>query len=547
MRACEHCGLVTNLQAGRKVILFGWIKRLRKHPNVTFLQLLSKNGESQIVCCHKFSSILKVLTGMKVGCCLRVCGVVRCSTSKAGEGEMLCYEAKILAESRTLPTTGNFASEEMRLRFRFLELRTGRVKDNLLLRHKANSFFHRYFSSRDFTNVDTPLLTKSTLEGAQEYLVPVRQWPGKSFVLPQSPQLFKQLLMIGGFGKYYQIARCFRDENLRADRQPEFTQIDCEVSFQEGESVMTMFGELVNSFLTEMLSIPLLAPFGLESYCRSAYRFGSDKPDLRIVLGISEVATDRSKASIIRVRHLSLTSEPRSPRLRNPFKRRGHRVGSQILTIAEPSNLVGSKGLGSSPGSQLWALVSECKTKRGDNLFLILRQAATGGNVLGGLLRTVGQSAQSKSRGHFRPGWKVLWLTRFPLFRFSRSEGRMLSHHHPFVKPTDPQVFAESPYQCESESYDIILNGQEVGGGSSRISDPQTQCAVLNLLGTKPNGKTRSDFFLGALECGAPPHAGIALGLDRLLMLVTSSPSIRDVIAFPKTQRTNCPLTDAPA
>jgi aspartyl-tRNA synthetase len=532
-----------NSLVGKKVVMVGWAQKIRRHQSTTFVELKSSIGSSQIVCHHDLSSVYQVLLKTRIGYCLRVCGLTQRAASKQQpkrEGfEVLCYEIRILNESCILPFVSSFTSEELRLKFRFLDLRGGRTKDNLVLRHKTASLVHHFFGSEGFVQVDTPLLTKSTLEGAKEYSVPVRQSPTKFFTLPQSPQLFKQLLMVGGITKYYQIAKCFRDEDLRSDRQPEFSQIDCEVSFWRAGETIGLVNRLISFLFSNIFNVRFLTAFPTGPYSVTLKQYGSDKPDLRIGLVIVTLRSPQIKASFIMGRHLNQNLKLR-------FKKAFEFLPTVIM-LSDRTNLESSNIIKESfPQPRIQNFILDFNLKRGDSLFLIVGQNIWAVSVLNKMIKGTGPSRFGKSRGYFRPGWKVLWVVEFPLFRFSQQDNRIVPDHHPFVRPSNLFDFDNSPLQSRSESYDIILNGQELGGGSVRIDGSPLQSAVLALLGTSPKQLERVSFFLRALSFGAPPHAGIALGLDRFLMLITSSPSLRDVVAFPKTQRTNCLLSNAP-
>lgn len=541
----EHCGLVTNVTIGEKVILFGWVHRIRRHPNVTFIELRGREGATQVIFHRKYKTIIKILNSVREGCCLRVSGLIQHCNLRSRDVEVLCYEAKFLSESEVLPFHNGKTSEETRLKLRFLDIRSTRLKDNLLLRHRTCAFLNRYLSCRDFINIETPVLAKGTLEGAKEYSVPVRQHPGKSFSLPQSPQIFKQLLMIGGIERYYQLAKCFRDEDLRADRQPEFSQVDCEVSFLKGNDIMTTTSALVGSLLSEINNTPCHSIFPTLTYSSIVKDFGNDKPDLRIILGITRTISNLTGVVVLRVCHCHI-SNIRSQRFLGSVKDNRNSTINWAKVIDEFTNLECNDTLRGPVRSELGCLLLKHTAESEVTLFFTLDFNTKGSNVLGELIKVIGSSVVGRSRGLFRPGWRLIWLVRFPLFKFSRSETKLASFHHLFANPDDSFHFIRSPLQCKSESYDIIFNGYEVGGGSVRINNPRLQNIVMSLLSISHLERQKMEFFLNALKYGAPSHGGIALGLDRLLMIVSFSDSLRDVIAFPKTQRASCSLMGTP-
>ena len=483
----------------------------------------------------------------------------------SGRVEVLGLELEILNAAEPIPfqLDEDDVGEDVRLRYRYLDLRRPQMQHRIRLRARITRELRRILDAQGFVDIETPMLTRSTPEGARDYLVPSRTHPGSFFALPQSPQLFKQLLMIAGMDRYYQIVKCFRDEDLRADRQPEFTQLDMETSFLDEAGVMEIAEGLIRELFAQVLEVALPNPFPRMTYAEAMHRFGSDKPDLRIPLELVDV-TDLMREVEFKVFSAPANDpEGRVALLRLPgggalsrkeiddYTAFVARYGARGLAWIKVNDLhAGRPGLQSPilkflPDTVIVDLLDRSQAQTGDILFFGADKARVVNESLGALRVRLGHD-----RGLVERGWRPLWVVDFPMFEFDDKEGRWVSLHHPFTAPrvAAPEALAERPGEVLSRAYDMVLNGSEIGGGSVRIHDPAMQRAVFELLGIgAEEAREKFGFLLDALRYGAPPHAGIAFGLDRLVMLMTGSVSIRDIIAFPKTQTAACPLTHAPA
>ncbi|HEY8508338.1 MAG TPA: aspartate--tRNA ligase, partial [Steroidobacteraceae bacterium] len=524
----------------------------------------------QVVCDPDTPDVFREAERLRNEFVVRVKGLVRARPAgtvnpnlASGRVELLAKELELLNRSEPLPfQLDEQVSEEVRLRYRYLDLRRPVMNQRLRLRHKLTRAMRSYLDEHGFVDLETPVLTKATPEGARDYLVPSRTHPGKFFALPQSPQIFKQLLMISGFDRYYQIARCFRDEDLRADRQPEFTQLDIETSFLTRDGLMGLMEGLMRHCFREVINVELPDPFPRMTYAEAIRRFGSDKPDLRIALELVDVA-DLVKGCEFKV-FAGPANDPkgRVAALRVPGG--GAMPRSQIDEYTAYVGRYGAKGLAyvkvnerargreglQSPiikflsDEAVQGILERTGAVDGDVIFFGADKANVVNDSLGALRLKVGQDLKM-----VEPGWRILWVTDFPMFEWNPDEKRWEAMHHPFTSPTvdDPAALRANPEAALAKAYDMVLNGSEIGGGSMRIYRQDMQSAVFELLGISPeDAQKKFGFLLDALKLGAPPHGGIAFGVDRLAMLMSGADSIREVIAFPKTQTAACPLTDAP-
>lgn len=573
----HYAGSVCAEQLGQTVSLCGWVHRRRDHGGVIFVDLRDREGLAQVVCDPDRPDMFKVAETLRNEFCVQVTGLVRKRPEgtintglKSGEIEVLCHEIKVLNPSVTPPfqLDDDNLSETTRLTHRVLDLRRPMMQKNLMLRYRVAMEARRYLDAQGFVDIETPMLTKSTPEGARDYLVPSRVNAGEFFALPQSPQLFKQLLMVSGFDRYYQITKCFRDEDLRADRQPEFTQIDCEASFLSEQEIRDLFEQMIRHIFDTTMSIQLDNPFPVMTFSDAMARFGSDKPDLRVLLEFTEI-TDVMKTVDFKV-----FSDPAN----NPKGRvAGLRIpGGAVISRGEIDaytefvKIYGAKGLAwikvnertkgrdglQSPivknlhDDAIAAILDRSGAQDGDLIFFGADTAKIVNDALGALRIKVGHSEFARQNGLFKAGWKPLWVVDFPMFEHDEENDRWVAVHHPFTAPKDGhEDFMESdPGRCVAKAYDMVLNGWELGGGSVRIHREDVQSKVFRALKIGPEeAKAKFGFLLDALQYGAPPHGGLAFGLDRIVTLMSGAESIRDVIAFPKTQRAQCLLTQAPS
>jgi aspartyl-tRNA synthetase len=566
----HYCGQVNEQLLGQDVTVAGWVHRRRDHGGVIFVDLRDREGLLQIVFDPDASEVFKEAERLRHEFVVRVTGKVRARPAgtvnanlASGRIEVLAREIEVLNRSEPLPfQLDEQVGEEVRLRFRYLDLRREVMSQRLRLRHRLTRSMRAYLDGNGFIDVETPMLTKATPEGARDYLVPSRTHPGKFFALPQSPQIFKQLLMIAGFDRYYQIVRCFRDEDLRADRQPEFTQLDIETSFLSQDDIMGLMEGLVRHFFQEVLETALPTPFPRMTYAEAIRRYGSDKPDLRNPLELVDVAdlvkdcdfkvfAGPAKDPQGRVAALRVPGGGTMPRSRidecTAFVARYGAKGLAYIKVNEKA--LGRDGLQSPiikflSDAALTGILERTHAVDGDLVFFGADSAKVVSDALGALRLKIGQELKLALSG-----WQPLWVVDFPMFEWDPDAKRWVAMHHPFTAPKgdDPAALRADPGGALAKAYDMVLNGSEIGGGSVRIHRQDMQSTVFDLLGiATEEAQQKFGFLLDALKYGAPPHGGIAFGLDRLAMLMTGSDSIREVIAFPKTQTAADPMTDAP-
>ena len=572
----HYCGLVTEALTGQTVTLCGWVNRRRDHGGVIFVDLRDREGYVQVVCDPDRPEMFKIAEDLRNEFCVQITGLVRARPEgttndnlKSGKIEVLCHELKVLNASVTPPfqLDDDNLSETTRLTHRVLDLRRPYMQNNLMLRYRVAMEARKFLDEHGFIDIETPMLTKSTPEGARDYLVPSRVHDGHFFALPQSPQLFKQLLMVAGFDRYYHITKCFRDEDLRADRQPEFTQIDIETSFLTEQEIRDLFQRMITHVFQKALGVDL-GEFPVMPFAEAMHRFGSDKPDLRVKLEFTELTDVMADVDFKVFSGPATTPGGRVVALRVPGG--GEMSRGEIDGYTEFVKIYGAKGLAwikvndvakgrdglQSPivknlhDAAIAEILKRSGAANGDILFFGADKAKVVNDAIGALRLKIGHGEFAKKTGLFEDRWAPLWVVDFPMFEFDEDENRWNAMHHPFTSPKDghEDYMDSDPGKCMAKAYDMVLNGWELGGGSVRIHRAEVQSKVFSALKIGPEeAQAKFGFLLDALQYGAPPHGGLAFGLDRLVTLMTKAESIRDVIAFPKTQRAQCLLTQAPS
>ena len=567
----HYCGEVTESLLEQEVVLCGWVNRRRDHGGVIFIDLRDREGLVQVVFDPDRAAVFVTAERVRNEYVLKVKGRVRLRPAgttndqlATGKIEVLGLELEVLNAAETPPfqLDEDDVNEDIRLRYRYIDLRRDEMQSRLRMRSQVTRMMRNYLDEQGFLDIETPMLTRATPEGARDYLVPSRTHPGSFFALPQSPQLFKQLLMMSGMDRYYQIVRCFRDEDLRADRQPEFTQLDIETSFLDENAVMQITETMMRDIFKAVLKVDLVKPFPQMTYAEAMLRYGSDKPDLRIALELVDLGDEMKNVEFKVFSGPANDPEGRIVVLRVPggadisrkeidgYTEYAGRYGAKGLAWIKVNDVAaGREGLQSPiikflPDDVLDAIIKKTGTQTGDILFFGAGDARIVNESIGALRIKVGHD-----RGLVNEGWAPLWVVDFPMFE-KDSKGNWTSLHHPFTAPSvdNAAELKTDPGKLLSRAYDMVLNGTELGGGSVRIHKTDMQQAVFELLGISPEeADNKFGFLLTALKYGCPPHAGIAFGLDRLVMLMSGATSIRDVMAFPKTQSAACPLTSAPA
>jgi len=569
----HYCGHVNESLADQRVEVCGWVHRRRDHGGVIFVDMRDREGIVQVVFDPAAPEIFAVAERIRSEFVLRVKGRVRPRPTgtenpnlPTGRVEIICEELEILNRAEALPFQVEDEAElneEVRLRYRYLDLRRPLMQRRLMMRAHATRVLRRFLDDRGFLDIETPMLTKSTPEGARDYLVPSRTHPGEFFALPQSPQLFKQILMMSGMDRYYQIVRCFRDEDLRADRQPEFTQLDMEMSFIDEDQIMVLMEDMIRELFAQVLEVPLHSPFPRMTYAESMHRYGVDRPDLRIPLELVELKDVMGSVDFKVFSAPALDPHGRVVALRLPaggeltrkeideYTAYVARYGAKGLAYIKVNDIhAGRDGMQSPivkflPDGVIAAILERTGAQNGDLIFFGADKAKVVNESMGALRVKIGHD-----RGLVERGWRPVWVIDFPMFEWDAKENRWMALHHPFTAPqvSNPEDVAADPGNCISRAYDMVLNGTEIGGGSIRIHRPEMQQAVFRLLGIgDEEAKEKFGFLLEALSLGCPPHGGLAFGLDRLVMLMSGASSIRDVMAFPKTQSATCLLTSAPS
>ena len=576
MRTC-YTGQVCRDHLGQTVTLFGWVHRRRDHGGVIFIDLRDRAGLAQIVFDPDNAEGFATAERLRNEFCIRITGLVRerpagttNSDLASGEVEILCREVEILNPSVTPPfqLDDENLSETTRLTHRVLDLRRGQMQRNMMLRYRVSIEVRKFLDQLGFIDIETPMLTKSTPEGARDYLVPSRVNAGEFFALPQSPQLFKQMLMVSGFDRYYQITKCFRDEDLRADRQPEFTQIDCETSFLNETEIRAIFEEMIRHVFKAVQNVDLAATFPIMPYSEAMRLYGSDKPDLRVKLEFTDLTDVMQDVDFKVFAQAATTEGSRVVALRVPGG--GAISRSEIDNYTKFVAIYGAKGLAwikvndiaaGRDGLQspivknihdvaLAEMVKRTGAQNGDLIFFGADRTKVVNDAIGALRVKIGHSEFGKANGLFENVWKPLWVVDFPMFEYDEEADRYVAAHHPFTSPKDghEDLLTIDPSKAIAKAYDMVLNGWEIGGGSVRIHREEVQSKVFRALKIDAEeAQLKFGFLLDALQYGAPPHGGIAFGLDRIVTMMTGAESIRDVIAFPKTQRAQCLLTQAPS
>ena len=568
----HYCGHLNSSLIGREVTLCGWVHRRRDHGGVIFLDLRDRYGIAQIVFDPEHPVPFAIADSVRNEYVLQITGTIRHRPEgtvnpelATGEIEVLAQHIEVLNKAKTPPfqLDEENVADDTRLRFRYIDLRRPEMQYNLKLRARAAKLLRSFLDERGFLEIETPMLTKATPEGARDYLVPSRTHPGAFFALPQSPQLFKQILMMSGMDRYYQIVRCFRDEDLRADRQPEFTQIDIETSFMEEKGIMAIMEEMIIRLFKETIAVDLPSPFPRMTYAEAVHRFGTDRPDLRNPLEFTEVSDLMKNVEFKVFSGPANLPDGRVAALRVPSGGKLTRkeiddytawvanFGAKGLAYIKVNDAaMGREGLQSPilkflADAVITTLLERTGARSEDLIFFGADRKKVVNDALGALRNRI--AADMKL---LNSPWQPLWVVDFPMFEYNDEEKRWDALHHPFTAPQvrEPAELEADPGRCLSRAYDLVLNGIEMGGGSIRIHRPDMQRAVLRLLGMNDEeAEEKFGFLIQALDYGCPPHGGIAFGLDRLVMMMAGAGSIRDVIAFPKTQTASCPLTSAPS
>ena len=573
----HYCGLTSEAQMGQTVSLCGWVHRRRDHGGVIFIDLRDREGLVQVVCDPDRADMFKAAEAVRNEFCLRITGLVRARPAgtenaglTSGKIEVLCHELEVLNPSVTPPfqLDDDNLSETTRLTHRVLDLRRPQMQHNLRLRYRVSMEVRTFLDANGFIDIETPMLTKSTPEGARDYLVPSRVNAGHFFALPQSPQLFKQLLMVSNFDRYYQITKCFRDEDLRADRQPEFTQIDCETSFMTEQEIRDMFEGMIRGVFKNVLDVELPNPFPVMDFATAMGKYGSDKPDMRVKMEFTELtavmkdvefkvfsgAANMDNGRVVGLRVPGGAAMPRSEI--DAYTQFVAIYGAKGLAYIKVNELAkGRDGL-QSPivknihDAALTKILELTGAQDGDLIFFGADKAKIVNDAIGALRVKIGHSDFGRKGGLFDEDWRPLWVVDFPMFEHDEDENRWNALHHPFTAPKagHEEFISTAPGKAIAQAYDMVLNGWELGGGSVRIHRADVQSKVFKALNINDEeAQIKFGFLLDALQYGAPPHGGLAFGLDRLVTMMTGAESIRDVIAFPKTQRAQCLLTQAPS
>ena len=568
----DYCGKLNSSYIDQKVELYGWVHRRRDHGGVIFIDLRDREGITQIVFDPDRAEPFAIADAVRNEFVIQISGKVRRrpegtinSDMPTGEVEILGYSIKILNKAKTPPfqLDDENVHDDIKLKYRYVDLRRPEMQNNLRVRSQVVKEMRKYLDEKGFLDIETPMLTKATPEGARDYLVPSRTHPGNFFALPQSPQLFKQLLMMSGMDRYYQIVRCFRDEDLRADRQPEFTQLDIETSFMDENEITGMMEEMIHSLFKKVMNVDLPLPFPRMTYKEAMERFGSDRPDLRNPLELLDVSDlmksvefkvfsgpanmDDGRVATLHVPCGNSLSRKQIDDYTNYVAQFGAR-GLAYIKVNEIA--AGIEGLQSPilkflPKDVVINIIERTKAVDGDLIFFGADKTKIVNDALGALRNKLGQDLNLLQKE-----WAPMWVIDFPMFDYNEDEKCWDSLHHPFTAPNTEDIDAikKHPGKTLSRAYDLVLNGTELGGGSIRIHNTEMQSTVLELLGIgEEEAQEKFGFLLEALDFGCPPHGGIAFGVDRTVMLMTGCDSIRDVIAFPKTQSASCLLTDAPS
>ncbi len=564
----HKCGELTKDHIGKEVILKGWVKRSRDHGGLIFIDLRDNSGVAQVVADPAINKSVHVLAEkVRSEWVIAIRGNVNARPEdmvnekiSTGEIEVSVTELQVLSESKTPPFEIDDeveVGESLRLQYRYLDLRRSSLSDNLKLRHKTTTVVREFLNGEDFIDVETPVLTKSTPEGARDYLVPSRIHKGMFFALPQSPQMFKQILMISGLDKYYQIVKCFRDEDLRADRQPEFTQIDIECSFLGMKPFMKKMEELVCQIWSKVLGVNVVEPFQVIAYKDAIEFYGNDRPDTRFEMrlaNITEIASESNfkvfkgtveGGGIVRALAAKGLSSMSRKEIEDLIARAQELGANGLAWMKMTENGFESNIVKFFSDDQLDSIAEKTSAEEGDLILMVADSEKVSASVLGQLRLDLGDRLELRDKNKF----SFCWVVDFPMFEWDEDEQRFFAMHHPFTLPVeeDIELFESDPSKMRACAYDVVVNGSEIGGGSQRIYQRDVQQKMFDTLGlSKEEAKERFGFFLEALGYGTPPHGGIAFGLDRIVMLLAGADSIRDVIAFPKTQKSTCLMTDAP-